>query len=738
MQLKFVGRSSELRELDAITRNSAAGRGALVVISGEPGIGKSRLIREFIDNHPDDLIVTAAAHTSDQTPFATFADIVAALDRKGISVEKCEATTAARERAKNPEADAPPPVDPNEPLGDTANRLLELINLSPSPPILIIEQIQFMDPDSVRLLNHLAFALTNEAITIICTRSTDRAGKARVDVPPQGVDLELRGLTMTEVEELVALQNPGLEPDEMAKFARSLHQTTAGYPRAIHDILESMGTEIPTEHQLLAIMVDTADNNSAEGNIEIAQAMYSRVADLAEHRGDLDALVEAILGLTFPPDWRIGNAEALARIVQTRTVLDSVEAADSPTKVILDSMRAMLEMRIPQQASDGRQWAWVTRPDAAQPLSAETVNRARDLDNSLALLTALTSWRWTHRGPTFLATRSELSAEALDLALVLDRPDFLIEACVRNVVDALEQGDRQVAEKSIAVAQWVADQTQDPRIQWRAAILSAAPVGLDGNWEQYAELRKQAMDFGFKANLPGTVAMDAVFQVQYLIHTLDFSEWDWSNPLFTKLAKMHPLSSATWAFGLAYIDQNELASEWIKNTLSILDEESSLIASLTLLGFAAVKLRDIPTASEILRLLGPWSGRIALDADAGIIVGPVDLALARLCDLVGETDRAKLFARTGNALKQQLTGEVSNLDRLIPLAETDSKVPELTERETSILKLVGQGMTNQEIASNLSFSLATVRRDTISLYKKLGVRGRAGAVQKAVGLGLLN
>lgn len=738
MPLKFVGRSSELRELDAVIQNSAVGRGALVVISGEPGIGISRLIREFMDRHPDLMIVTAASHLSDQTPFATFADIVAALDRKGISVEKCEATTAARERARNPVDDAPPPVDPNEPLGDTANRLLELINLSPTPPVLIFEQIQFMDPDSVRLLNHLAFALANESITIICTRSIDRTGKARVDVPPQGIDMELRGLTVTEVQELVEFHCPELQSKDTTEFARSLHRITAGHPRAIHDILDSVETEVPSELQLLRLLINTANDNSAEGNSQVAQAMYSRVADLAEHQGNFDVLVDAILGLTFPPDWRIGNAEALARIVRTRTALDLIEPTDSPTKVILDSLRAMLEMRIPQQAPDGRQWAWVTRPGAAQPLSAETVGRARELDNPLALLTALISWRWTHRGPTFLATRSELSAEALDLALVLDRPDFLIEACVRHVVDALEQGDRQAAEKSIAVAQWIADQTQDPRIQWRAAILSAAPVGLDGNWQQYAELRKQAMDFGLKASLPGTVVMDAVFQSQYLIHTLDSSGWDWSNPSFTELAKLHPLSSATWAFGLAYIDQNDLALEWIKNTLSILDEESSLIASLTLLGFAAVKLRDVPIASEILRLLGPWSGRVALDADAGIIVGPVDLALARLCDLVGEADRAKLFARTGNALKQQLTGEVSNLDRFIPLPEINSEIPELTERETSILKLVAQGMTNQEIASYLTFSLATVRRDTISLYKKLGVRGRAGAVQKAVGLGLLN
>lgn len=736
MRREFVGRSSELNELDAVLKNAAAGRGALTVLSGTSGIGKSRLIREFIETHPDDLIVTAAAHKGEQTPFGVWADVVGALDRKGISVEKCESTQAARERAKNPGADAPPPVDPNENIDDTANRLLELINLSPQPPIIIIEDIQFMDPDSVRLLNHLSFALANESIMILASRTTNLAGETNPPLPPQGIQIELHGLSPTEVETLLKSYFPQASLGEITPIAQAIHRISAGNPSIIVGLIKAFNDELPSEDQLLVRLLIAADDNAKTGNTEAAKTLYLRAAELAEQVGDADALAEAAVRLAFPPDWRTGSTEALGLVKRAQKALDSQNAEESAPKIILNSLQAMLEMRIPQQTVDGRQWAWVTRPAIAQPMSADALDRARQLGDEYALLVALTSWRWTHRAPSFLASRIQISTETLDLAISGDHPDILIEACVRSVVDSLETGDRQAAQKAITIAEWIADSAKDPRIQWRATTLSAALPGLDGNWTRYAELRKKALEHGIEANYPGAFVMDAVFQAQHLIHTLDFSEWEWDNPAYMRIAELHPLSSATWTFGLAHIGQTELASRWLRNTLSILDEESSLIASLTILGFAALKLQDSETATEIIRLLGPWSGRVALDADAGIIVGPVDLALARLCHMVGETDRALSLARSGNELKQQLTGEISNLERLVPAPELLDG-PELTDRERSVLQLVGAGMTNKEIAAELRFSLATVRRDTINLYKKLGVRGRAGAVQKASDLGLL-
>jgi two-component system response regulator DesR len=61
----------------------------------------------------------------------------------------------------------------------------------------------------------------------------------------------------------------------------------------------------------------------------------------------------------------------------------------------------------------------------------------------------------------------------------------------------------------------------------------------------------------------------------------------------------------------------------------------------------------------------------------------------------------------------------------------------LTERERSVLELMASGSTNPEIAAQLHLSKHTVKEHTSSLYRKLGVRNRTEAVQRAQRLGLV-
>jgi DNA-binding NarL/FixJ family response regulator len=59
----------------------------------------------------------------------------------------------------------------------------------------------------------------------------------------------------------------------------------------------------------------------------------------------------------------------------------------------------------------------------------------------------------------------------------------------------------------------------------------------------------------------------------------------------------------------------------------------------------------------------------------------------------------------------------------------------LTEREREVLRLMCTGATNFEIAGRLELSRHTVKEYTSSLYRKLGVRNRAEAVNAAGQLG---
>lgn len=62
--------------------------------------------------------------------------------------------------------------------------------------------------------------------------------------------------------------------------------------------------------------------------------------------------------------------------------------------------------------------------------------------------------------------------------------------------------------------------------------------------------------------------------------------------------------------------------------------------------------------------------------------------------------------------------------------------PELTLRESEILTLLAQGLTNQEIADRLVLSPKTVRNQVSAIYSKLQVANRAAAILKARAAGL--
>ena len=65
------------------------------------------------------------------------------------------------------------------------------------------------------------------------------------------------------------------------------------------------------------------------------------------------------------------------------------------------------------------------------------------------------------------------------------------------------------------------------------------------------------------------------------------------------------------------------------------------------------------------------------------------------------------------------------------------EVPELTNRESQVLKLLVDGLSNKEIAKELSLSPETVKDYLQNIYHKLGVSDRHAASKKSRELGLL-
>ncbi len=69
-------------------------------------------------------------------------------------------------------------------------------------------------------------------------------------------------------------------------------------------------------------------------------------------------------------------------------------------------------------------------------------------------------------------------------------------------------------------------------------------------------------------------------------------------------------------------------------------------------------------------------------------------------------------------------------------AAGEALVEPLSERELEVVRLVAEGLTNQQIAARLIITLHTVKKHTSNIYGKLGVSSRTQAVARARELGL--
>ena len=66
--------------------------------------------------------------------------------------------------------------------------------------------------------------------------------------------------------------------------------------------------------------------------------------------------------------------------------------------------------------------------------------------------------------------------------------------------------------------------------------------------------------------------------------------------------------------------------------------------------------------------------------------------------------------------------------RGIRWAQQQAKLAELTEREVDVLRLIGRGTSNTEIAEQLFISEGTVKSHIGHIFTKLDLRDRAAAI----------
>jgi DNA-binding NarL/FixJ family response regulator len=108
---------------------------------------------------------------------------------------------------------------------------------------------------------------------------------------------------------------------------------------------------------------------------------------------------------------------------------------------------------------------------------------------------------------------------------------------------------------------------------------------------------------------------------------------------------------------------------------------------------------------------------------------------------------ARAAGASGFAYKDWPARRIAGAVRMVGLGKTVFEGPSsesarqgalgLSDRERAVLELMASGATNPEIGEALHLSKHTVKEHSSAVYRKLGVRNRTEAVQRAQRLGLL-
>ena len=110
--------------------------------------------------------------------------------------------------------------------------------------------------------------------------------------------------------------------------------------------------------------------------------------------------------------------------------------------------------------------------------------------------------------------------------------------------------------------------------------------------------------------------------------------------------------------------------------------------------------------------------------------------MAELLDPLRHQDGIK-----GSSTSDFITELLTTFDKLPPKragASAQNLIEPLTNRELDVLELLAQRLSNKEIAAQLVISPLTVKKHTVRIYQKLGVKNRRQATEKARTLGLVS
>ncbi|MFW6694189.1 helix-turn-helix transcriptional regulator [Streptomyces sp. MAR4 CNX-425] len=332
----FVGRAAELGALTEAYERAAAGEPGAVLVGGEAGVGKSRLVEEFLAGAEAAGAVTAVGNCiesgADGLPFAPFSTALRALRRRlGDRLDDAVGGQQGELARLLPEL-GPIPDLPAAAQGETARarlyelaaRMLEKL-AADQVLVLVVEDLHWADHSTRELLGYLLRSVQAARLLIVATYRSDdlhrrhplRPSLAELDRLRGVRRFELARFSRDEVRSQLAGLRGGPPPEELvaqvygrsdgnAFFVEELAAGLGGGPGArppgglgesLRDLLLVRTEALPAPARRVVAL-------AAVGGDRVEDALLAAVSGLGEDEL-FDALRTAIgAGVLLPADER--------------------------------------------------------------------------------------------------------------------------------------------------------------------------------------------------------------------------------------------------------------------------------------------------------------------------------------------------------------------------------------------------------------------------------------------------
>lgn len=253
LEVPMVGREAALQQLEQAYRYVQAGHGRLILISGESGIGKSRLLQEFVTqlDGPATVVIGMGRENERDFPYWPLVQALGphlpGLDPTRPGFEPFYLAPLAglwpelqRVVAESPSLTTRESDQEGSLMFQALVHLLLNLATQRSPLILGLDDLHWVDRHTLACLESLARQLKHAPLLIVATyRTEEAAGLAtvRAELARFGLLQEIRlvGLLPFEIEHL--LHHLSKQRRGVAPFSRYLHRETGGNPFFLLELL---------------------------------------------------------------------------------------------------------------------------------------------------------------------------------------------------------------------------------------------------------------------------------------------------------------------------------------------------------------------------------------------------------------------------------------------------------------------------------------------------------------------